>query len=170
MSFIPDLTARSYSKIDGPIVAVGWLESSHPFPRGTVEPAFVRRLMALIEWPLFAYISFGFYSCSLCRAEWKRGPDARSSQAELLVPTATRVFEAPIWIGHYVLGHRYQPPAEFRQAVMSCPEPGSTEFFRALAVHLPQLSEYARFKDSQLFIPWKAERTLRPGPESGRPG
>jgi hypothetical protein len=126
MSFIPDLATRSYSKIDGPIIAVGWLEWPHPFPRGSVEPEFARRLIALIEWPVFAYVYFGFYECSLCGAEGKAGPDSRTSQAELLVPAGTCVFEAPIWIGHYVLGHGYQPPAEFCQAVMSCPEPGTS--------------------------------------------
>src|SRR5688572_16868870 len=105
MSYIPDLEARSYSRLTGPIRAVGWLESGHPFTRGSVSPEFSRRLMALVERPIWGYFSFGMHWCSLCAAEGRCGPDCRSSQAVLLVPAPTCVYETPIWIGHYVLGH-----------------------------------------------------------------
>src|SRR5262245_46964494 len=143
MTYIPDLASVSYSGLKGPIRAVGWLESPHPFHRGSVQPDFSRRLMALIERPIFAFFRLGMYCCSLCAAEGRPGPDCSSSQAELLVPAFNCVYETPIWIGHYVLGHSYQPPDEFCSAVKSCPEPGSDGFRNALVALLPELSALA---------------------------
>jgi hypothetical protein len=172
MSYIPDLKAVSYSKLTGPIRAVGWLESQFPFTRGPVEAEFSHRLMALIERPVWGLLSLGMYWCSLCEADGKCGPDNRSSQAVLLVPAPSCVYEAPIWIGHYVLGHSYQPPAEFCRAVMSCPEPGSDEFRDALVTHLPELANLAARKTGSIFMGADfgvelAQRTLRPDPDYG---
>src|SRR5262245_52340607 len=98
MSHIPDLAPFSYLLLEGPIRAVGWLESPHPFPRGAVEPEFGRRLMSLIERPISGFFHRGTYWCSLCTAEGRPGPDCRSSQAVLLVPGSDCVYETPIWI------------------------------------------------------------------------
>jgi hypothetical protein len=49
MTYISDLQHQSYMDLDGPIRAVGWLEASRPFTRGTVDPEFARRLMSVIE-------------------------------------------------------------------------------------------------------------------------
>jgi len=169
VAYIADLALTSYSRLQGPIRAVGWLESPHPVPRGSVEPEFAQRLMALIERPMSAFFALGMYWCTLCAAEGKVGPDCRSSQAVLLVPAETCVYEAPIWIGHYVLMHSYQPPEEFRRAVAMCPEPGSDEFRRALIAHLPGLSERADLPLWPFFKEWAdgARWTLEPSVEYG---
>ena len=125
--------------------------------------------MTLVERPIGEFFSMGMYWCSLCAAQGKPGPDFRSSQAVLLVPASDCVYETPIWIGHYVLGHSYQPPDEFCRAVESCPEPGSDEFLSAMVAHLPELSERAARRRSSSFVEWAdgAQRTLRPDPEYG---
>jgi hypothetical protein len=166
MANIPDLTAVSYSGLNGPIRAVGWLESPYPFSHGSVDPDFRERLMALIERPFFGLACLGLHWCSLCAAEGKMGPDPRSSQTVLLVPASNCVYEAPIWIGHYVLGHSYQPPDEFCRAVTSCPEPGSDEFRKALLAHVPELGH--EIPDGwNFFDEWNAQQTLDPDPECG---
>ena len=134
-----------------------------------VSPEFCRRLMALIERPIWGYFNFGLYWCSLCAAEGRCGPDCRSSQAVLLVPALHYVYESPIWIGHYVLGHSYHPPAEFCNAVMSSPEPGSDEFRDALRAHLPGLVDITDSTRISMFADWAdgARRTLEPDPEHG---
>src|SRR5262245_49311964 len=109
MTYIPDLAPDSYMHLRGPIRAVGWLERPHSFARGSVPPEFAQRLMALVERPISGLFSRGLYNCTLCAAEGKPGPDSRSSQAVLLVPASDCVYEAPIWIGHYVLRHSYLP-------------------------------------------------------------
>jgi hypothetical protein len=169
MTYIPDLAAVSYMGLTGPIRAVGWLESWQPFPRGPVEPELGRRLMALVERPIRSFFSLGMHWCSLCAAEGRCGPDCRTSQAVLLVPAESCVYESPIWIGHYVLVHSYQPPIEFCNAVKSCPEPGSDEFCRALAVHLPGLARLAAREGLRFFAEWAddARLTLQPDPEHG---
>jgi DNA-binding transcriptional ArsR family regulator len=42
------------------------------------------------------------------------------------------VYVAPIGIPHYVAAHWYRPPTEFIEAVMRCPEYGSTAYEAAL--------------------------------------
>lgn len=163
MTHIPDLIAVSYLGLKGPIRAVGWLESSHPFSRGSVDPEFSRRLVGLVERPLFGTMMLGIHYCSLCDAEDRIGPDSRSSQAELLVPVLDCVYEAPTWIGHYVLAHCYKPPEEFIRAVMTCPEPESQEFRTAIQAHIPNFAEHDWFN----VVRFDAQWTLEPNPEHG---
>jgi hypothetical protein len=163
MTHIADLTPVSYMGLDGPIRAVGWLESPHPFRRGPVDPGFIRRLMALVERPLFGTMMAGIQHCSLCHAENRIGPDCRSSQAELFIPASDCVYEAPVWIGHYVLAHGYVPPEEFMRAVMACPEPASLEFREAVHAHVPGFSGDDRFKVGTPDAQW----TLKPSSKYG---
>ena len=110
MTYIPDLAPVSYMGLKGLIRAVGWLESPHPFRRGSVDPEFGQRLMTLVERPPGAFITMGLYWCTLCAAEGKLGPHCHSSQNILLVPAPSCVYEnsdldRPL--------HLYQPPDEF---------------------------------------------------------
>ena len=139
--------------------------------RGSVEPEFVQRLMRCIERPIFLLFAWGLHECSLCTAEGREGPDERTSQAQLLIPARQFVYEAPIWIGHYVIDHAYRPPDEFRHAVLTCPAPGSREFADAVLIHTPDLcrAELARALPAALFCDWQdtAPRTLRSDPKLG---
>jgi hypothetical protein len=166
VSYIADLAPVSYSGLKGPIRAVGWLESPHPFPRGSVDPRFDQRLKTLIEHPVGGLFSLGMYWCSICEAEGTCGPDFRSSQSILLVPAPDCVYETPIWIGHYVFGHSYKPPVEFCRAVLSCPQPGSDAFQSALVAHVPELSRLEQ-GGFPFFAKIDAQWTLRPCAENG---
>jgi hypothetical protein len=123
--------------------------------------------MALVERPIWRFFALGMYYCSFCAGEGKPGPDCRTSQAVLLVPAADCVYEAPIWIGHYVLRHSYLPPDEFCRAVDSCPEPGSEELRSALIAHLPELADLG--DQSTFFAEWAddAQQTLQADSEYG---
>jgi hypothetical protein len=162
MTYIPDLAHVSYMGIEGPIRAVGWLEVPYPYRRGAIEPTIAARLIALIERPIANFFSMGLHWCSLCAAEGRCGPDSRSSQWVLLVPGVDCLYEAPIWIGHYVLDHGYQPPEAFCRAVMQCPAPGSKEFRRALLLHVP-----AAWPTGLMFSQIDAQRTRRPDLQDG---
>lgn len=166
MTYIRDLAEISYSGLKGPIRAVGWLESSHRFKRGAVDREFDERLIALIQRPVGGLSALGMHWCSLCTAEDRIGPDCRSSQSVLLIPALNCVYETPIWIGHYVGRHSYQPPDEFCHAVKSCPPPGSDELRRALLGHLPGLVRFVQ-DGMPFFGQWDVQVTLRPDPEYG---
>jgi len=166
MTHIADLAPLSYSRLEGPIRAVGWLELPHPYPRGPVSQEFRVRLMRLIERPLSAFFALGMHWCGFCEAEGKIGPDGRSSQCILLVPAARCVYEAPIWIGHYVLQHEYQPPDEFCRAVQDCPEPASDAFRHALLELVPSFRELED-RDFPFFATIDPEETTRSSPEYG---
>lgn len=128
MTHIPDLARVSYSNLPGHVRAVGWLEHPHPYPRGPIEPEFEAALRIQASCCFADMPSLGVYFCSLCEAEGRLGPDGLSSQDELLIPAMSCLFEAPIWIVHYVLSHGYRPPDEFRRAVINCPPPESEEY------------------------------------------
>lgn len=164
MTHIPDLSSVSYMGLSGPIHAIGWLEASDHFNHGLVEPEFSSKLLSLLKKPMSGLFTLGMHFCSLCTAEGKIGPDNRTSQNVLLVPTQHLVYEAPIWIGHYVLQHSYLPPIEFRKAVMDCPEAGSEELRLALIKHIPELSHWSY---DEMFWDWDVQSTLTPDPENG---
>lgn len=163
--YIPDLASRSYIGFEGPIRAVGWLQHPHPFSRGRVDDKFVQRLLAHIDKPPGFLGSRGYYSCSLCAAGGLPGPNPLSSQAEILIPAGDYVFEAPVYIGHYVIDHGYRPPDPFIDAIMKSPAPGSCELLHELCDHIPDIREWVDPNDERhnlsLFMLWNAERTLR---------
>jgi hypothetical protein len=49
------------------------------------------------------------------------------------VPGRTVLYVAPEMILHYVTDHRYLPPAEFVEAVTTCPLPGTPAYAAAIA-------------------------------------
>lgn len=166
MTYIPDLAEISYSGRTGRIRAVGWLEHPHPYVRGPVEPEFEAALLAHARCVYGGIPSFGIYFCSLCEAEGRVGPHGTSSQDELLIPASDCLYEAPIWIVHYVKCHEYRPPDEYRRAVLACPSPGSREY--ALAVE-PYISDL-QWMLSDGFKPMgkrSLDRMLKPSLEFG---
>ena len=137
------------------LLAVGWLDDFHEFPRGSVDPGVRRQLVTLREhahvpdWSCF----FGYHFCDLCIAGgYVRLPtfvscstDAaesivgeRSASREpkgvcnLFIPGRNSVFVAPELIVHYIDAHGYVPPAEFCEAVLECPPMGTDAYFAAL--------------------------------------
>jgi hypothetical protein len=117
-----------------PLRAVGWLEHPHPFAVGSVPAEFVARLSQFLGQTREHFPHYGFrgiYECSLCRAEGRTTRPGWSQQ-NLIVPAIREVYAAPGSIVHYVADHLYRPPASFLEAVASCPDCGTPEYFEAI--------------------------------------
>jgi len=131
MAYYRDLDRCTYfaPECDDGLVAVGWLEPGHDFPRGSVDPQFFERLEYLANRPWQPFLYLGGQECGLCQ---HRGP---FFTANLFIPYGGRTFSAPEGITHYISAHWYQPPDEFVLAVTACPEIRSAEYGRALAAN-----------------------------------
>lgn len=120
------------------LVAVGWLERGEVFGTGAVTAEFFGRLCDHVSnrWvPPFA--TAGFHACGLCQfgnAESSYGEHRYSSlsKGEVYIPDGSRIFVSPVSILHYVDCHFYQPPADFMEAVMSCPRQRSAAYLELL--------------------------------------
>jgi hypothetical protein len=128
MTHIPDMTPCDYFPFEGAtdLVAIGWLENGQDYSTGPVPEEFYRRLEELLRDPWQPIVTAGTDECSLCQFEGTRGT------ANLWVPFSGRVFVAPELILHYVNCHHYQPPDEFVDAVLECPDTRSMAFKRKL--------------------------------------
>lgn len=125
--FLPDLSETTMLKADAPVLAVGWLDRDHPYPRGPVTEAVYHRLRELLRNPWQPFVCAGSHGCELCRFE----PEARGA-ANLFVPGDGVIYCCPGLITHYVNAHDYAPPAAFTAAVLACPDTRSMEYKRLL--------------------------------------
>lgn len=134
MTFIPDLSQRSYVDPSPSLVAVGWLDAPHEFTTGDTPDGLVDRLGTLIRdaWNPFYFL--GYHTCTLCPEEepWSLNGKPLGC-ANLWLPGDKVIYVAPSLIIHYVHNHSYLPPREFLDAVERCPEMGSGEYFSAVA-------------------------------------
>jgi len=133
MTYQPDLSEGNR------VGSVGYLDQGRQYPQGEVSEAALDRLVKLavhtpVQW-------FGYHSCDLdlCIAGGPqpkilyRGtavPDRCST--DLIVPDEDFLYAAPALIIHYIMRHRYQPPACFLEAALRCPEPDSNEYILAI--------------------------------------
>lgn len=124
MAYFRDLSPCNYFGPSHVLRAIGWLESGFQFPTGPMDPSQLARLEQLSKWRWRAAMFLGWHDCSLCG-------NARGL-SNLFVPAGTRVFVAPELIVHYIREHGYCPPTDFLAAAMTCPEPGSGDYFRNL--------------------------------------
>jgi hypothetical protein len=93
-------------------VAVGWLESSNPFPKGTTTAIFREKLYRLCRNPV--RLTRGFYICPFCH--WN---EVRGNGEIHVIGCEGVVYVAPLLIWHYIAEHDYLPPNQFIQAVMN---------------------------------------------------
>jgi hypothetical protein len=117
---IPDLQDR------GGRTAVGWLDQNHPFPQRKPPPDFLAKLKQFAQhygdsaralgWGAMG----GCHSCEFCGKALGFGSFG--------VPAGEKLYYAPDMIAHYVEQHDYDPPAEFINAVMASPLPGTHEY------------------------------------------
>ena len=128
MAYFPDLSPYAYGGILDPgVVHVGWLDGTHPFPKGSVESRLIEKMKLLAENPVELYR--GKHTCELCKPpdlanitnaweekylEWA---DQRSSNGEIRVACGGVTFAAPVLIVHYIEEHCYLPPAQFLKAI-----------------------------------------------------
>lgn len=140
MAFIQDLQPCSYLPVEDTsnFLAVGWLEYGKPYNTGTVNEDFFAKLCRLIQSPWQPFASAGVHHCTLC--QFSGGSNAvyqglvipGRSGDNLFVPGTGMIYVAPIMIAHYIDAHRYQPPSDFIQAVMACPEMRSMAYLKLL--------------------------------------
>lgn len=64
--------------------------------------------------------------------------------SNLFLPGKNCIFLAPSMIVHYIDRHKYEPPAEFWQAVLDCPEMRSDAYKQALLANGPSDQEWIR--------------------------
>ena len=105
-------------------IAIGWLDATHQYPVGSVEPEFTARLFEACRVHAVARTR-GWHSCTLCPTTGPYPTTATLSdqsmplgdaEVRLLARDGTWLV-APIL--HYVTDHGYQPPQEFIEAVTS---------------------------------------------------
>ncbi|MGE0592107.1 MAG: hypothetical protein AB7G23_12345 [Vicinamibacterales bacterium] len=128
MTFCPDFGEVTQITAGKHVRAVGWLSINHDYTTGNAPGDFVARLREFCanysasEDELGFGMFCGFHTCEFCG-------DCRGI-GNVGVPAGDLLYVAPEMIHHYVTAHRYLPPAEFVEAVMACPLPGTAEYKR----------------------------------------
>ena len=120
---------------DHPILCVGWLDANKQFSKGNVSEEFLDRIWVFCCHPVL--YTLGFHQCPFCKEpsfgiHVRRGDketDLGSAEIWILGQNGI-IYAAPDLIYHYIVGHDYQPPDEFIQAVIQSPLPGSEDYER----------------------------------------
>lgn len=129
--YFPDLGTETQIVVGDYVRAVGWLDVAQPYRKGRVDAMVVERLRSFaknwgesvtaLDWPVAA----GMHTCNLCQRFRASGTFG--------VPSGQILFVCPEMLAHYVEVHMYLPPIEFREALVSAPEPGSEKYKDAVA-------------------------------------
>lgn len=162
MSHIPDLSPATLFSESQRLLAVGWLDRRHSFPRSRIGSPAYALLAEAVSNPWEPLSSRGYHVCNLCLIP--RGPRRQRWGGRTIALGATNVwvagqghvFVAPSLILHYVKRHRYRPPSEFLSALLGSPKQGSTEHVEAIARNGPR--EFLVHVDPVLA---EVDRTLR---------
>lgn len=119
MTFFADLTPHTYVRTKQSALNVGWLDASTPFPIGDTPAPFRIRLKQLCQQPI--YLHRGFHECHFCSGiAPTRAPAETRGNGQIRVQDASGTcYAAPALVWHYVEAHRYNPPAQFIEAVLT---------------------------------------------------
>ena len=140
MTHYCDLAPCDYFGEPGvPLRAVGWLDPSREFDRGTVDADRVSALARLAIDPWQPWAIAGRHPCPFC--EHTGGPAeivigglrVRVGANNVFVPTASCIYVMPTLGLHYIDSHRYSPPSEFLDAALACPTMRSMAYLAAIA-------------------------------------
>lgn len=118
-----------------PLRAVGWLEHPHEFSTGTAPKRLVDKIneVATQTNAVYSGMTFrGLHHCSHCVAAGLPAPPLSGSHVNVFVPGISVIYAAPAAIVHYIDVHSYQPPTEFVEAVLRCPDCRSEAYRAAL--------------------------------------
>lgn len=118
-----------------PLRAVGWLEHPHEFRKGTAPNGLVAKIneMAKQTNAVYSGATFrGLHHCSHCIAEGLPASPLSGSCVNIFVPAIKVVYAAPAGIVHYIEEHSYEPPKEFVEAALRCPDCRSEAYRAAL--------------------------------------
>src|SRR5215470_9027584 len=117
MTYIPDLSPYNYRAFprEPKLLAVGWLDSTIPYPKGSVAKSSISKLIRCAAQPV--NLTRGFHVCQFCNT-------ARSKGEIRVVGANGIVYAAPVLISHYIEKHEYKPPDQFLEALETMAEPG----------------------------------------------
>lgn len=131
--FFDDLTKYDYlakyvqhldSEREENALNVGWLDKKYPFKTGETSQAFKENLFRLCQDPVNQ--TRGFHHCHFCENPTFGLEITRNNIKVVLGSAEIRVkndkgddFAAPNLIYHYVTDHKYLPPEEFINSVLS---------------------------------------------------
>jgi len=141
MAYFKDLSLYSYSKGETSILPafnIGWLSKDQSFIAGETSQQFREKLYGFCVDENLVLVMRGFHKCEFCELsydEWlKTHPDYGKSAkfmglgtGEIRVIGKSVIYAAPSLIYHYISTHDYMPPQEFIEAILTGPQPGSTE-------------------------------------------
>lgn len=132
MTYYADLTRYEFLSdgSTGDALNVGWLSREKGCPVGDTSAEFKARLLKLCNGVVNP--TRGWHDCEFCEPQ----PfDPRIGNrlkpfggAEIRVFYKDKIYAAPNLVYHYVTQHNYKPPAEFMEAVLHGPLPGSPEY------------------------------------------
>jgi hypothetical protein len=135
------------------ILAVGWLDGEHPFPR---YPPTETLLDALFDACTIQVRRMrGFHRCQFCRnvpnapleAE-RNGKRIYMGFAEIRIKRdEQRIFAAPTLIYHYVSVHNYEPPKAFADAVIETSLRRAKRLLNQELVFKEQFGVYELYRD-----------------------
>jgi hypothetical protein len=136
MAHFPDLSPYSFhqSGVRPGTQNIGWIDGEHPFPRGAVSEAFLKRLWQYCKVPVVQ--TRGFHTCDLCNMPAEvvplvdfEGETLKLGSAEIrILGVNSVIYAAPNLVFHYVRDHGYKPPQPFIDAVLTGPAPDSTAY------------------------------------------
>lgn len=118
--YFKDLTPYTYAGSRGEL-NVGWLDISEPYNKAPIPAEFVFALQRFKKDDAITKRTKGFHMCPFCTS-------ASSSSEIRAFSKDGSSYAAPYMIFHYVEAHGYAPPAEFMDAVINGPQPGSSEY------------------------------------------
>ena len=100
------------------VVAVGWLNSSEEFEKGSVPNNFLICLRTL--WSRGIVIrTLGHHECDFCEGGYGTGERATSSSENFLIDKENKIkYIFPEMIFHYIEEHNFLPNKEFIKFVM----------------------------------------------------
>ena len=112
-SYYEDLTPYAYGRIHGKeCLNVGWIGSEENFTTGEVSEEFIKKLEAVERSDEYTSERHkGFHRCELCGV-------LMGSQVKKIEYNG-KCYKFPSKVSHYVRDHKYKPPQEFIDAIMS---------------------------------------------------
>jgi hypothetical protein len=112
---IEDLTPYTYSRRKGleNAIAIGWIGGDDLLRNVGDVPVEVVKILKDYE---VKNLCRGTHMCEYC-SEW--GVTRATGNGEIWVVKGDKLYIAPYLIIHYIEEHKYQPPAEFIDAVLN---------------------------------------------------
>ncbi|MBX3083852.1 MAG: hypothetical protein KF716_19615 [Anaerolineae bacterium] len=143
--YFPDMAIYPNVLDSANLRAIGWLDTEHEFSRGATPEAVMNKLRDILLADLDVNRMRGFHICGFCARDTfgdKYSPTSLDDfrdymskstvylehlgqkkllgMSEIWLPSSSGViYASPSLIYHYIEAHRYLPPQEFLEAVIS---------------------------------------------------